>query len=181
MKWHGEGYRKHARTSKEPSSGIPTFAQTIELLMKVSGALDHPPVGSSELMAIRSAREPSLKVQRRCKGAKRSPLVVSASCTGSSRLMVIGKPHWPSDPARPLASEVLPHAEKILPYCKRSHIGVSLTLAKKYFWNSCEVFSMSFASLAIPPGKRYISFRILESLLCFHVSELALVHRFRNS
>jgi hypothetical protein len=49
----------------------------------------------------------------------------------------------------------LPHAEKILPYCRRSYIGGSPTLVKKHFWNSCEVFSMSFASVATYAGERY--------------------------
>jgi len=49
----------------------------------------------------------------------------------------------------------LPHAEKILPYCRRSHIGVSPALVKKHFWESCEVFSMSFASLATTAGEKF--------------------------
>lgn len=52
----------------------------------------------------------------------------------------------------------LSYAEKILPYCRRSHIGVSPALAKKHFWDSCEVFSMSFASLVTASGQRYIPF-----------------------
>ena len=56
----------------------------------------------------------------------------------------------------------LPHAEKILPYCRRSHIGMSPTLAKKFFWDSCEVFSMSFASLATTSGLRYVPSRNMD-------------------
>ena len=65
------------------------------------------------------------------------------------------------------------HAEKILPYCRRSHIGVSPALAKKHFWDSCEVFSMSFASLATAAGERY-AIRSVRNLGCFffHVSDL---------
>lgn len=33
---------EHLRTVKEPSQAIPTFTQTIELLMKVSSAHNHP-------------------------------------------------------------------------------------------------------------------------------------------
>ena len=33
---------EHIRTLKEPHQAIPTFAQTIELLMKVGSAPNHP-------------------------------------------------------------------------------------------------------------------------------------------
>ena len=44
MKWYGEGGIEHVRTLKEPRQAIPTFAETIELLMKVR---DAPLRGSS--------------------------------------------------------------------------------------------------------------------------------------
>jgi phosphatidylglycerol phospholipase C len=34
--WYGEDGLEHVRTIKEPKQGIPTFAETIALLMKVS-------------------------------------------------------------------------------------------------------------------------------------------------
>ena len=64
----------------------------------------------------------------------------------------------------------LPHAEKILPYCRRSHIGVSPALVKKHFWDSCEVFSMAFASLATAAGERYAPFGTWDYFF-FHVSD----------
>jgi phosphatidylglycerol phospholipase C len=33
--WYGEDGMQHARTKKEPKQSIPTFEQTVELLMKV--------------------------------------------------------------------------------------------------------------------------------------------------
>jgi phosphatidylglycerol phospholipase C len=36
--WHGTGGMKHVRTIKEPKQPIPTFVETLDLLMKVSGA-----------------------------------------------------------------------------------------------------------------------------------------------
>lgn len=47
MNWHGEGGIEHVRTLKEPRQAIPTFAQTIELLMRVSGALEPLPLWDS--------------------------------------------------------------------------------------------------------------------------------------
>lgn len=49
----------------------------------------------------------------------------------------------------------IPHAKVILPYCRRSYIGISLEVARKYFWDSCEVFSMHFAGLSTVDGERY--------------------------
>ena len=49
----------------------------------------------------------------------------------------------------------IPHAKTILPYCKRSFIGVSLTWAREYFWESCAVFSINFTILASWEGARF--------------------------
>lgn len=35
-KWYGEDGMQHLRTKKEPKQSIPTFAETIAMLMKVS-------------------------------------------------------------------------------------------------------------------------------------------------
>lgn len=61
MKWYGEGGMEHVRTLKEPRQAIPTFAQTIELLMKVGGPIS---VGLIKIHLIPLARESSRKVQR---------------------------------------------------------------------------------------------------------------------
>jgi len=49
---------------------------------------------------------------------------------------------------------ILP-AKKWLPYLALSHIGVSLEVAREYFWESCEAFSMLFMSLASSEGERF--------------------------
>jgi phosphatidylglycerol phospholipase C len=46
------------------------------------------------------------------------------------------------------------HATKRLPYCRRSYIGNSVELARKYFWDECDTFSMSFGSLTVAEGQR---------------------------
>lgn len=40
--WYGEDGIEHVRTIKEPKQAIPTFAETVELLMKVSYTLCLP-------------------------------------------------------------------------------------------------------------------------------------------
>lgn len=46
-------------------------------------------------------------------------------------------------------------AKKQLPYVTMSHIGLSLEIAREYFWDSCEVFSMLFSSLTTSEGARF--------------------------
>jgi hypothetical protein len=48
----------------------------------------------------------------------------------------------------------LPHAKDHLGYCKRSYIGNSVSVARKYFWQECDTFSMSFGSLTSAEGQK---------------------------
>lgn len=75
--------------------------------------------------------------------------------------IIAGQPNWQTD----LAPRILlglwhprfvQPAKKILPYCKRSFIGRSAWVGQKYFWDSCEVFSINFATLASWEGQRYV-------------------------
>lgn len=45
-------------------------------------------------------------------------------------------------------------AMKLLPYCRRSHIGLSPYIARKYFWEFCDSFSMQFGAMATGEGDR---------------------------
>ena len=47
--WFGEGGMEHVRTVKEPKQSIPTFIETVELLMKVSCLSSSPSPSSSSL------------------------------------------------------------------------------------------------------------------------------------
>ena len=69
------------------------------------------------------------------------------------------QPHWETDLAPRILlglwhPRFIPYAQNILPYCKRSFIGVSLPIARAYFWDDCEVFSVHFAVLASWEGQR---------------------------
>ena len=46
------------------------------------------------------------------------------------------------------------HAKKHMPYCRRSYIGGSTDIARKYFWEHCDAFSMWFPSLSTLDGER---------------------------
>jgi hypothetical protein len=47
-------------------------------------------------------------------------------------------------------------AKEQLPYCRRSYIGNCPAIARKYFWNDCEVFSIAFAALTSADGQRSV-------------------------
>ena len=49
----------------------------------------------------------------------------------------------------------LPHAKAHLPYCRRSYIGQDIAVARKYFWDSCDVFSIKFSTLAMADGAKF--------------------------
>jgi hypothetical protein len=50
----------------------------------------------------------------------------------------------------------LPFAKARLPYCRRSYIGNSLYIARKYFWEDCDTFSIAFAALTSSEGQRSV-------------------------
>jgi len=64
-------------------------------------------------------------------------------------------------------------AKRYLPFCQRSFIGFSIHVARKYFWNHCDAFSVWFAALASAEGQKYVSLRCLseQSLLWFRFRE----------
>lgn len=49
----------------------------------------------------------------------------------------------------------LPHAKANLPYCRRSYIGSDIAVARKYFWDSCDVFSIKFSTLGMADGAKF--------------------------
>jgi glycerophosphoryl diester phosphodiesterase len=47
-------------------------------------------------------------------------------------------------------------ALKYLPRVRRYHIGLSTWLARTYFWDACEGFSINFGMLVGPEGQAFI-------------------------
>jgi hypothetical protein len=45
-------------------------------------------------------------------------------------------------------------AKTHLPYCRRSHIGSVPDIARQYFWNDCDAFSMWFPGLVTVDGEK---------------------------
>ena len=44
-----------------------------------------------------------------------------------------------------------------LPYCRRSYIGRNTYIARKYFWNDCDAFSVAFSALTNADGEKYVT------------------------
>jgi len=133
--WYGPEGMEHLRTTKEPKQSIPTFAETVALLMQ------------SENLHVKLNVD--VKVQNDPK--RLFPLMHKIIST---------HPDWETK----LAPRILlglwhptfiPHAKKHLPYCRRSWIGANLELARKYFWDHCEVFSVWWAVLTMPYGEKF--------------------------
>ncbi|KAL4081521.1 PLC-like phosphodiesterase [Scleroderma yunnanense] len=133
--WYGTEGIEHLRTIKEPRQPIPTFAETITLLMKpenqhvkfnVDVKVQNDPDRLFSLMHNIISEQPDWET-------KLTPRI----------LLGLWHPRF------------VAFAKARLPYCRRSHIGVSTSLARKYFWNDVEVFSMAFASLASADGSKF--------------------------
>ncbi|OCH94290.1 PLC-like phosphodiesterase [Obba rivulosa] len=149
--WYGPGGIEHLRTVKEPKQAIPTFAETIALLMKVR-PLPLPP------RADPNAPQPEnlhvkfnvdVKVQN-------DP----ARLFALMHRVVAAQPDWETVLAPRLLIGLwhptfIAHAKTHLPYCRRSYIGEDTELARKYFWDSCDVFSISFAALTTARGTKF--------------------------
>jgi len=46
-------------------------------------------------------------------------------------------------------------AKAQLPYCRRSYIGRNTYVARKYFWNDCDAFSIGFGALTTADGEKF--------------------------
>ncbi|KAI0722667.1 PLC-like phosphodiesterase [Earliella scabrosa] len=133
--WYGEGGMHQLRTVKEPRQSLATFEETVQLLMK--------PENQHVKFNV------DVKVQNN-----------PAHLFALMHKVISAQPDW----ERTLAPRILlglwhpsflPHAKAHLPYCRRSYIGQSIAVARKYFWDSCDVFSIKFSTLAMADGAKF--------------------------
>jgi len=134
--WYGEDGLEHVRTIKEPKQGIPTFAETIALLMKeenqhvkfnIDVKVQNDPDRLFSLMHDVISSQPNWE-------------------TTIAPRLVLGLWH----------PRFLAFAQTRLPYCRRSYIGVSPYIARKYFWDDVEAFSVAFHALTTADGQRFM-------------------------
>jgi len=126
---------EHVRTVKKPKQAIPTFAETVALLMKPEN--QHVKFN----VDVKANNDP-----------KRVFTLMDKTITSH--------PNW-KDKLAPRIILGLWHprflsaAKAYLPYCRRSHIGIGPDIARKYFWNECDAFSMWFPGLATADGEKF--------------------------
>ncbi|KAF5387680.1 hypothetical protein D9615_000752 [Tricholomella constricta] len=133
--WHGEQGMQHVRTVKEPKQAIPTFAETVALLMRpenqhvkfnVDVKVQNDPDRLFALMHETIAAQPGWE-------------------TLLAPRILLGLWH----------PRFLAYAKTRLSYCRRSYIGDSPYIARKYFWADCDAFSMAFGALTTADGQRF--------------------------
>lgn len=126
---------EHLRTTQEPKQAIPTFAETVELLMREGNR--HVKFN----VDVKVFNDPD-----RLFGLMRSVLETQEDWekTLAPRIL-LGLWH----------PKFIEPAKRLLPQLRRGHIGFSPRIARKYFWDSCESFSMDFSSLATTEGKEF--------------------------
>jgi len=133
--WYGEGGMEHVRTKKEPIQPVPTFDQTIELLMKpenrhalfnVDVKVWNDPARLFRLMHATISAQPGWE-------------------TALAPRIILGLWH----------PRFLPAALEHVPYLQRAHIGLSPDIAREFFWDTCDSFSMNFRSLCTVAGEKF--------------------------
>jgi len=133
--WHGHDGMEHVRTVKEPKQPIPTFIETLELLMK--------PENQHVKFNI------DVKVQN-------DPDRLFALI----HKIISTLPDWETMLAPRILlglwhPRFLSFAKANLPYCRRSYIGNSPYIARRYFWNHVDAFSMAFPALTTMDGQKF--------------------------
>lgn len=104
--WYGENGMQHVRTVKEPKQPIPTFVETVELLMKV-GLLPFQYISLiSACFLLHVAREPACQVQRRRQDLERPREIVQAHARNYICSTFMGNGSSTPYPTRTLASKV---------------------------------------------------------------------------
>ncbi|BEI82731.1 hypothetical protein CcaverHIS002_0305990 [Cutaneotrichosporon cavernicola] len=133
--WHGT--IEHVRTKKEPVQPIPLLEELISLIMEPENQhvilnIDCKMQNDPNVMFPEMARIIQLYPDWETKLAPR---------------LILGL--WHPIFIRP--------AYEHLGLLRRYHIGVSPALAREYFWDVCEGFSMAFAMLIGAEGQQFIS------------------------
>jgi phosphatidylglycerol phospholipase C len=149
---------QHVRTRKEPRQPIPTFAETIELLMKASsGSRTSPrsPDSDTPGLVFFQPENHHVKFNVDVKVQNDPDRLFSLM-----NEIIAAQPDWQTALAPRILlglwhPRFLDHAKARLPYCRRSYIGCSTDIARKYFWNDCDAFSIAFGALAAYDGQRY--------------------------
>ncbi|KAJ7063367.1 PLC-like phosphodiesterase [Mycena amicta] len=135
--WYGLDGMEHARTKKEPKQAIPTFPETLSLLMKAGPENMHIKLN----VDVKPMTDPETLF----------PLMHAA---------ISGFPEWETTLAPRILlglwhPKFIRAAKRILPYCRRSSISFSLWLSRTHLWNDVECVSIWFNTLMSADGQRF--------------------------
>jgi len=133
--WYGQDGMEHVRTVKEPKQPIPTFIETLELLMKPEN--QHVKFN----IDVKVQNDPGRLFSLMHK-------IISAQPDWETMLaprILLGLWH----------PRFVSFAKANLPYCRRSYIGNSPYIARRYFWNHVDAFSMAFPALTTVDGQKF--------------------------
>ncbi|GAA5920517.1 hypothetical protein JCM6882_005414 [Rhodosporidiobolus microsporus] len=131
--YHGQ--LDQLRTNKSPHQKIPTLRETLQLLMRpenqhvslnIDVKVDNDPERLFQLIA---------ELVKAHEGYE----------TKLGPRLVLGLWH----------PKYVEPAQRILPFIRKAHIGMSPALARKYFWDACDSFSMNFGCLVGSDGERF--------------------------
>lgn len=128
---------EHLRTVKQPAQSIPTFAETVTLLMRPENR--HIKFNVDVKVQNDPARLFSLMHD-----------------------IIVAQPEWETNLAPRILLGLwhptfLPHAKKHLPYCRRSHISGDLSVSRTFFWDHVDAFSVWFGALTTADGEKCAS------------------------
>ncbi|KAH9833462.1 PLC-like phosphodiesterase [Rhodofomes roseus] len=135
-KWYGPNGMQQLRTKKEPKQPIPTFDETIALFMRPENRhaklhIDIKPSNSlGKIFALMA----------------RTIRAYDAWETALAPRILLGV--WHTNYVRP--------AMDVLPRCGLAHIGFNVSIARTWFWDSCEVISLHFTQWTTRDGQRLL-------------------------
>ncbi|CED84621.1 Glycerophosphoryl diester phosphodiesterase [Phaffia rhodozyma] len=130
--WQGVDGMKHARTKKEPIQPIPLFDEIIELLMKPEN--QHVKFN----IDIKVHSDPVKVFPAISKIISQHPTIYPR--------LILGIWH---------PSFILPSWQYLPAELKRMHIGASVGIAREWFWDYVDGFSMMFDCLVDASGRRF--------------------------
>jgi len=133
--WYGEDGISKVRTVKEPKQAIPTFTETVALLMLP----ENRHVKFNVDVKVENDPNQLFKLMHETISAQQDWETILAP------RILVGLWH---------TKFILP-AKTHLPYLSLSYIGLDLEAAREYFWESCDVFSIFFNVLTTVEGERF--------------------------
>jgi len=133
--WYGPDGMEHVRTLKAPRQSIPTFIETLDLLMLP----ENQHVKFNVDVKVQNDPDRLFSIMNK---------------------IISSQPNWETALAPRILlglwhPRFLTFAKAHLPYCRRSYIGNSPYIARKYFWNDVDAFSMAFAALTTMDGEKF--------------------------